>query len=93
MAVVTPSIVREFGLNPALTQLLTAPAYVVAFFYTIVMALSSDRHRERGWHFAGPSLVCSAGYILLILTKDQSPVVRYVCLTFAVSGAFSSAPA
>ncbi|KAF9308904.1 hypothetical protein BG003_010436 [Podila horticola] len=61
MAVVTPSIVREFSLNPALTQLLTAPAYVVAFFCTIAMALSSDRHRERGWHFAGPSIVCSTG--------------------------------
>ncbi|KAF9275413.1 hypothetical protein BGZ74_004036, partial [Mortierella antarctica] len=93
MAAVVPSIVREFGLNPTLTQLLTAPAWAFAFVCTIAMALSSGRHQERGWHFAGPMFVSSLGYVLLIVTKDQSPVVRYICLTVALTGAFSGAPA
>ncbi|KAG0010483.1 hypothetical protein BGZ81_002739, partial [Podila clonocystis] len=93
MAVVVPSIVREFGLNLTLTQLLTAPAWAVTFVCTIAMAVSSDRHRERGWHFAGPMFVSSLGYVLLIVTKGQSPVVRYICLTVALTGAFSGAPA
>lgn len=72
---------------------MTAPAYVIACIFTIIFAFSSDRFRERGIHYAFPTLVGCLGYILLIVTKDSPVVNRYVSLTVTASGVFASVPA
>ncbi|KAF9205705.1 hypothetical protein BGZ49_003681 [Haplosporangium sp. Z 27] len=87
-----PSIVQEFKFNAITTQAMTAPAYVIACFFTILVAFSSDRFRERGYHYSLPTFVGCLGYILLIVTKDSHVVNRYVSLTVAASGVFSSVP-
>ncbi|CAO3563424.1 unnamed protein product [Mortierella alpina] len=88
-----PSIVQGFKFNAITTQAMTAPAYVIACVFTILFAFSSDRFRERGIHYAFPTLVGCLGYILLIVTKDSPVVNRYVSLTVTASGVFASVPA
>lgn len=71
---------------------MTAPAYAIACICTLIGAFSSDRHRERGFHFAIPTGTACIGYILLIVTKDGSTLVRYCCLTLAAIGNFAAVP-
>ncbi|KAI1315903.1 hypothetical protein EDD11_000217 [Mortierella claussenii] len=87
-----PSIVQGFNFNPLTTQAMTAPAYIIACLFTILCAFSSDRFRERGYHYAFPTFIGCLGYILLIVTKDAPTVNRYVSLTVTASGVFSSVP-
>src|SRR5690349_3976060 len=72
---------------------MTTPAYVVGCVCTILAAISSDRHRERGFHYAIPILMGALGFALLIALEHHSTAVRYIGLTVAVSGVFSSVPA
>jgi MFS family permease len=93
LAFFVPSIVLGFGYGPVVTQIMTAPAYTIACIVTICCAFSSDHHRERGIHTGVSCFVASLGYILLILTRHQAALPRYVALTITLIGAFSSGPA
>ncbi|KAF9317764.1 hypothetical protein BG003_000372 [Podila horticola] len=88
-----PSIVQGFNFDTLTTQVMTAPAYIIACLFTIVFAFSSDRFRERGIHYAFPTFIGGIGYILLIVTKDSSTAARYISLTVTASGVFASVPA
>ncbi|KAG0324676.1 hypothetical protein BG004_003400, partial [Podila humilis] len=92
LALFMPTIVKGFNYSPLTSQLMTAPAYAVACLCTVLAALSSDRHAERGLHYAIPTLVGVLGYVLLIVTEHKSAAVRYIALTITVSGVFSSVP-
>ncbi|KAK3845987.1 MAG: major facilitator superfamily domain-containing protein [Linnemannia gamsii] len=92
LALFLPSLVREFSFDPITSQLMTAPAYAVACLATILVAVSSDHHRERGLHYAMPTLFAIFGYILLIVLEHKSAAVRYFGLTVAVTGVFSAVP-
>ncbi|KAF9339435.1 hypothetical protein BGZ91_005895 [Linnemannia elongata] len=92
LAFFLPSIVVGFKLDPLTTQIMTAPAYAIACVCTLFGAFSSDRHRERGFHFAIPTATACIGYVLLIFTKDGSTLARYCCLTLAAIGNFAAVP-
>ncbi|KAG0306693.1 hypothetical protein BGZ98_001894 [Dissophora globulifera] len=77
---------------PLTTQVMTAPAYAVACVATLLCAISSDRTKERGLHFAVPALVACIGYVLLIVTRESSTGVRYISLTIAAIGNFCAVP-
>ncbi|KAG0286597.1 hypothetical protein BGZ98_005022 [Dissophora globulifera] len=87
-----PSIVQGFHFDPVTTQVMTAPAYVIACIFTVLGAFSSDRFRERGYHFASPTFLGCLGYILLIVTRHSSTLHRYVSLTVTAIGVFASFP-
>ncbi|KAF9956526.1 hypothetical protein BGZ72_002697 [Mortierella alpina] len=93
LALFLPTLVREFSFDAVTSQLMTTPAYVVGCICTILAAISSDRHRERGFHYAVPILMGALGFALLIALEHHSTAVRYIGLTVAVSGVFSSVPA
>ncbi|KAG0275755.1 hypothetical protein BGZ95_008417 [Linnemannia exigua] len=92
LAFFLPSIVVGFKLDALTTQIMTAPAYAIACICTLIGAFSSDRFRERGFHFAIPTGTACIGYILLIITKDSSTLVRYCCLTLTAIGNFAAVP-
>ncbi|KAF9120908.1 hypothetical protein BGW39_010993 [Mortierella sp. 14UC] len=92
LAFFLPSIIVGFKLDPLTTQIMTAPAYAIACACTLIGAFSSDRHRERGFHFAIPTGIACTGYILLIVTRDSSTIARYCCLTLTVIGNFAAVP-
>ncbi|KAF9571217.1 hypothetical protein EC968_000813 [Mortierella alpina] len=106
LALFLPALVREFSFEHEIdqetppppcsavtSQLMTTPAYIVGCICTILAAISSDRYRERGFHYAIPILMGALGFALLIALEDHSTAVRYIGLTVAVSGVFSSVPA
>ncbi|KAG0257248.1 hypothetical protein DFQ27_005211 [Actinomortierella ambigua] len=93
LALFIPSIVKGFNYDALTSQLMTAPCYAIACIFTVLAAFSSDRFRERGLHYAIPCLFGVVGYTLLIVTKESSVTVRYVCLTLTVSSVFSAVPA
>ncbi|KAF9124957.1 hypothetical protein BGW39_007765 [Mortierella sp. 14UC] len=72
LALFLPTLVREFSFDPITSQLMTAPAYAVACLATILVAVSSDHYRERGLHYAMPTLFAIFGYILLIVLEHKS---------------------
>ncbi|KAG0308373.1 hypothetical protein BGZ97_000078 [Linnemannia gamsii] len=92
LALFLPTLVREFSFDPITSQLMTAPAYAVACLATILVAVSSDHYRERGLHYAMPTLFAIFGYVLLIVLEHKSATVRYIGLTVTVTGVFSAVP-
>ncbi|KAF8929179.1 hypothetical protein BGZ47_001232 [Haplosporangium gracile] len=92
LALFLPTLVHEFSFDPITSQLMTAPAYAVACLATILVAVSSDHYRERGLHYAMPTLLAIFGYILLIVLEHKSAAARYIGLTVTVSGVFSAVP-
>ncbi|KAF9364531.1 hypothetical protein BGX34_001249 [Mortierella sp. NVP85] len=92
LALFMPSIVVGFHFNSITTQIMTAPAYAVACAATLFFAFSSDRFKERGYHLAVPGAISCLGYLLLIVTRNGSTAIRYVCLTITAIGNFSTLP-
>ncbi|KAG9324800.1 hypothetical protein KVV02_004673 [Mortierella alpina] len=87
-----PSITRGFGYDPIATQLMTVPIYTVACFCTLLCAYSSDRFTERGFHVAAPMFIAAVGYVLLIITRHSSLVLRYISLVICTSGVYAAIP-
>ncbi|KAG0310547.1 hypothetical protein BGZ99_000307 [Dissophora globulifera] len=88
-----PSIVQGFHFDALTTQAMTAPIYVTACIFTIIAAITSDRYRERGYHYALPTFLGGIGYILLIVTRNSSTARRYVSLVVTTTGVFTGVPA
>ncbi|KAG0243923.1 hypothetical protein BGW41_000756 [Actinomortierella wolfii] len=88
-----PSIVLSFKYDPVVTQIMSAPAFFCAALTCLLCAFLSDRYQARAVFCMVPCWIGSLGYILLIIFRNHSPAVRYVCLTITTCGVFSSAPA
>ncbi|KAG0226733.1 hypothetical protein BGW42_003457, partial [Actinomortierella wolfii] len=88
-----PAIIHDFHFSTAQTNLMTVPAFFCAALCCLTCAWSSDRRRERALHITIPMWIGALGYVLLIVCREKSVAVRYVCLTITVCGVFSPAPA
>lgn len=62
-----PSIVNGMGFSFVISQLFSIPPFFIAGLSTIVVAIISDRKRERGSIMILCSIVGMLGYILLII--------------------------
>ena len=58
-----PQIVKGLGGSDMRTGLLTAAPYVIGTIGMLVWSQSSDRHKERKWHFIIACLLGAAGLI------------------------------
>ncbi|KAF9993209.1 hypothetical protein BGZ65_011314, partial [Modicella reniformis] len=87
-----PSITLGFGFDRVTTQIMTAPVYIIACVCTITFAVSSDRFQERGYHAASTTTMGALGYALLIFTRENSVVVRYISLVICTCGVYSTVP-
>lgn len=85
-----PSIVRGFGYSRTMTLVLTFPPYVLAAIGSLVVAGSSDRFRERGWHYSVAVLIGMTGYIVCLITTNHH--ARYGASFLYVGGIFSANP-
>ncbi|KAL4939955.1 hypothetical protein BDV06DRAFT_230747 [Aspergillus oleicola] len=84
-----PSIVRGFNLGSnTITLVLTAPPYLFAAAVSFVVAYSSDRYNERGYHISLPMCFAITGFI--ISTATLSVPARYVASFLYASGAFAA---
>ncbi|KAF8939303.1 major facilitator superfamily domain-containing protein [Dissophora ornata] len=87
-----PSITLGFGFDRITTQIMTAPIYVFACLFTILLAVSSDRFSDRGYHAAFSTIVAAVGYMLLIILREYSVAARYVSLVICTCGVYSFVP-
>ncbi|KAH7027382.1 major facilitator superfamily domain-containing protein [Microdochium trichocladiopsis] len=61
-----PALVRSFGFDSVLTQLLTAPIFFVAVAIFITLSIWSDKVEKRFPFMIGGAVTCCVGYSLLI---------------------------
>ncbi|CRK15550.1 hypothetical protein BN1723_010706 [Verticillium longisporum] len=84
-----PTMVRGFNLgSDNVSLLLTAPPYVWGTIVSFLVAWSSDRKRERGFHIMA-NLGCSiTGFIITVATVNTA--ARYTAAFLYTSGSFSA---
>jgi ACS family tartrate transporter-like MFS transporter len=86
-----PQIVKGLGGSDMRTGLLTAAPYVVGTIGMLVWSLSSDRTRERKWHFIIACLLGAAG--LIAAGALGSTYGALVAIAIATIGIYGSKPA
>ncbi|OAA68715.1 Major facilitator superfamily domain, general substrate transporter [Niveomyces insectorum RCEF 264] len=85
-----PTIINALGYQAADAQLLTIPPYAFAFLTTIVVAVLSERLKQRALFTIGSALFAAVGYIILLSNRDPThrPGVSYVGTFFAAGGIY-----
>ncbi|GAA5903135.1 hypothetical protein JCM8208_000461 [Rhodotorula glutinis] len=86
-----PVILSGGGYDVKTSLLLSAPPYVVAGFFTAMMAFLSDKFRKRALFIAISATVCLTG--LFIMAYAGPLGVRYFGAFLTISGAQSNVPA
>lgn len=74
--------------NRTITLILTAPPYLFGAVISFLVAYSSDRFNERGWHISAPMAVAIIGFIISAATLNNP--VRYFASFLYCSGAFAA---
>jgi sugar phosphate permease len=87
-----PTIIADMGVKSTLhIGVLTAIPYAVAAVGMVLVGRSSDRRRERRWHFAVPLALAGLGLILSVQFA-QHHAVSLAALTLATFGILAAAP-
>jgi len=87
-----PTIVADMGVkSPLEIGMLTAIPYAVAAVGMVLVGRSSDKHRERRWHFAVTAAVGGLGLVLSVQFSNY-PAAALAALTLATFGVLSSSP-
>jgi MFS family permease len=87
-----PTIIADLGVkSPLEIGLLTAIPYAAAAVGMVWVGRSSDRHRERRWHFA-VSAACGGLGLVLSVQFSNYPVAALAALTLATFGVMSASP-
>jgi MFS family permease len=85
-----PTILSDLRWSSTKAQLLSVPPYAAACVVTIVVALASDRIRQRGVFMAGLAVAGVVGFA--VLRWDTQPNIKYMAVYFAMIGAFPGGP-
>ncbi|KAF4420506.1 major facilitator superfamily transporter [Fusarium acutatum] len=84
-----PTIVRSMNLgNRTITLVLTAPPYLFGAAVSFLLAHSSDRFNERGYHISVPMAFAIIGFIVSAATLNNA--ARYAASFFYCAGAFAA---
>jgi len=86
-----PLIVKGAGFSDAKTGLVTAIPYVIGTIGMVLWSFSSDRQKERRWHFIIACLVAAAG--LFAAGKVGGAIWGLVAMSIATIGLYGSKPA
>lgn len=81
-----PTIISGLGYASTEAQLFTVPPNLAAFFAVLLVTRISDRFKMRGPFMAVCSLIATAGYIMLLATKNNA--VRYAGTFLVAIGVF-----
>jgi len=85
-----PTIVTGLGYSGEAAQLHTVPPYIPAAFFTVVVAIASDRLRMRGPFILAFLPITIAGYIIAIVAKNNTQ--RYVAVFLIATGIYPCGP-
>jgi MFS family permease len=87
-----PTIVADMGVkSPLEIGMLTAIPYAVAAVGMVLVGRSSDRHRERRWHFAVSAAMGGLGLVLSVQFSNY-PAAALTALTLATVGVMAASP-
>ncbi|EIW53158.1 MFS general substrate transporter [Trametes versicolor FP-101664 SS1] len=87
-----PTIINGFvlGFNPAISQLLTVPAYAIATVTVVICSALSDHTKLRSPFIVGGLMLAFTGYA--IQASDASIGVKYFGTYLIVIGAYEAGP-
>lgn len=89
LSTVFPTIMKGFNLgSTTITLVLTSPPYLVGAVVSFLVAFSSDRNGERGYHISVPMAVAMVGFIISVSTLNVP--ARYFASFLYTSGCFSA---
>lgn len=74
--------------NRTITLVLTAPPYLFGAVISFMVAYSSDRFNERGYHISVPMAVAIVGFIISVATLNNP--ARYFASFLYCAGAFAA---
>ncbi|KIW98242.1 uncharacterized protein Z519_01826 [Cladophialophora bantiana CBS 173.52] len=84
-----PTVVVQLGYTTTKAQLMVVPIYVCATAVTVLVALASDRVKQRSPFVIGGFLLGACGFLaLIIIPHPKYPGVTYGFLFVAASGIF-----
>lgn len=84
-----PTLISQLGfINNTTALLLTSPPYILAFLWSLGLALNADRMQTRSPHAAISMLVGIVGTILLIAVPPEYKYPRYAFTFLVASGSF-----
>lgn len=86
-----PGIIRTYGYSPIQTQLHSVPPWVVAFGFSMCIAVISDRMRHRAAFAIFAICIAIAGFAILITVHDNTKV-QYAGLFLVAMGAYTAMP-
>ncbi len=86
-----PLIVKAQGRSNDATALITTIVYTVGLIGMVIVAYSSDRRRERRWHFIASALVAAVG--LAVAAMNLNPMLALVAIAISTIGIYGSKPA
>ncbi|KAK3937955.1 major facilitator superfamily transporter [Diplogelasinospora grovesii] len=89
-SVFLPLVVQGMGYTCLDANLMSVPPHVCGAVGLYLFALSSDRHRERGYHILSGILVTLVG--LLVVVTAQSHSGKYAGLCILLAGSYVSPP-
>lgn len=93
LAFYLPTIVHQLGqFTLGRIGLIVAIPYLFAAIGMWLLARSSDRHDERTWHYAIPTLVGTGGLAMAALTLTQAPALAMVGFILGTFGCISTLP-
>lgn len=88
MSLFFPTIIAQLGYTSWEAQLLTTPAYALAFISILLIAYASHKTQKRGLWIIIASIVSIVGYIV-VLTSSQAGS-RYAGIFIAVMGVYAA---
>lgn len=74
------------------SQYMTIPIYAVAVAMILIIPISSDLRKERGFHLAGAMGIAAVSFIAIVAAGPARQKVQYAFLCFGVGGIYASAP-
>lgn len=86
-----PLIVKGAGFSDAMTGVVTAIPYVIGTVGMVLWSFSSDRHKERRWHFMIACIVAASG--LFAAGWFGASIWGLAALSVATVGLYGSKPA
>ncbi|KAF6802252.1 allantoate transport protein [Colletotrichum sojae] len=89
-SVFLPLVVQGLGYSSIQANLMSVPPYVCGALGLYAFALSSDYHKERGYHIVGGILIALVGLIATVTVESHAG--QYAALCVLLLGSYVAAP-
>lgn len=88
----SPSIIKSLNYSPVQTQLYSVPPWAASFVFSMILAVIADQARHRFTLSCFATLVCVAGYCILLGTSPDKTHPRYGACFLIACGAYTAMP-